>query len=158
MKNPLHKAPEHGLLGTIEQTVSEHAAEAGHKIRDEFDDVAPKVAAAASQAVHTVAHTAAERSRPIRTEAASRGSAALSGLLGEVTPAQIERLSDRRGRLTPGTPRSRGKIALLLAAAGGVAVWALWWKRSDPDPDPWRDEVAEPALDPAEDIGAERSS
>ncbi|MEY9931736.1 hypothetical protein ABH926_006385 [Catenulispora sp. GP43] len=144
MKSPMRKTPDRSLLGTIEHTVSEHAAEAGHKIRDEFDDVAPKVAAATSQAVHTVAHTAIERSRPIRTEAASRGSAALSGLLGEVTPAQIDRLSGRAG-----ASRSRGKIALLLAAVGGVAVWALWWKHSDPDPDAWQDDVSEPAPEPA---------
>ncbi|MEZ0112476.1 ferric-dicitrate binding protein FerR (iron transport regulator) [Catenulispora sp. EB89] len=146
MKNLMHKAPDHSRLGAIGHTVSEHTAEAGHKIRDEFDDVAPKVAAAASQAVHTAAHAAMERSRPIRTEAASRGSAALSGLLGEVSPAQIDRLSGRRPR--------RGRIALLLAAAGGVVVWALWWKRSDPGLDAWQEEPAKPDPDtePTQDL------
>jgi len=147
MKNPIHNAPDHGRLGALGHTMSEHTAEAGHKIRDEFDDVAPKVAAAASQAVQTAAHAAnaaMERSRPIRTEAASRGSAALSGLLGEVSPAQIDRMSRRAPR--------RGRIALLLAAAGGVVIWVLWWKRSDPDLDPWQEEPAKPDTETAEDL------
>ncbi|MEY9857822.1 ferric-dicitrate binding protein FerR (iron transport regulator) [Catenulispora sp. GAS73] len=149
MKNLIHNAPDHGRLGAIGHTVSEHTAEAGQKIRDEFDDVAPKVAAAASQAVHTAAHAAMERSRPIRTEAASRGSAALSGLLGEVSPAQIDRLSRRAPR--------RGRIALLLAAAGGVVIWALWWKRSDSSLDPWQEELAKPDTEPAEDLAGPQS-
>ena len=149
MKSLIHKEPDHSRLSTIGHTVSEHTAEAGHKIRDEFDDVAPKVAAAASQAVHTAAHAAMERSRPIRTEAASRGSAALSGLLGEVSPAQIDRLSGRAPR--------RGRIALLLAAAGGVVIWALWWKRSDPELDSWEEELPKPETESVED-GADPQS
>ncbi|MBS2532631.1 DUF5324 family protein [Catenulispora sp. NF23] len=149
MKNLVHKTPDHSRLSTIGHTLSEHSAEAGHKIRDEFDDVAPKVAAAASQAVHTTAHAAMERSRPIRTEAAARGSAALSGLLGEVTPAQIDRMSGRASR--------RGRIALLLTAAGGVLIWALWWKRSDPDLGPWQEELSKPDTEPAEDLAGPQS-
>ena len=182
MKNPMRKEP-HSRLGTIGHSVSDHTADAGHKLREEFDDVAPKVAAAASKAAHTVAedvaprvaaaaskaahtvtedvapkvaaaaskaaHTAVERSRPARAEAASRGSAALSGLLGAVTPEQIDRVSRRDAKRAS---RSRGKIALLLAAAGGAVAWALWWKRSEPDLDPWEEEeVKEPTeavLDP----------
>lgn len=169
MKNPMRKEPTHSRLGTLGHSVSEHTADAGHRLRGEFDDVAPKVAAAASKAAHTVtddvapkvvaaaskaAHTAVERSRPARAEAASRSSAALSGLLGAVTPEQIDRVSRRDAKRAS---RSRGKIALLLAAAGGAVAWAVWWKRSDPDLDPWEDEeVKEPTeavLDPAEEHG-----
>lgn len=163
MKNPLSKEPEHGRLGTIGHSVTEHTAEAGQKIREEFDEVAPKVAAAAAKAAQSaqtvahsaqsvahsaqsVAHTAAERSRPVRAEAASRGSAALSGLLGTVTPEQIERVSRRNAR------RSRGKIALLLAAVGGVVAWALWWKRSETELDPWEEEPPKPDPDPIDGV------
>ena len=188
MKNPMRKEPAYSRLGTLGHSVSEHTTEAGHKVREEFDDVAPKVAAAASRAAHTVAddvapkvaaaasraahtvtdevapkvaaaaskaaHTAVQRSRPARAEAAARSSAALSGLLGAVTPEQIERVSRRDAKRAS---RKRGRIALLLAAAGGVAAWALWWKRSDPDLDPWEEEEAkeptEAVLDPTEDLG-----
>lgn len=162
MKNLMQNTPERSRLGALGHTVSEHTVEAGQKIRDEFDDVAPKVAAAASQAGHKLrdefdvaapkvaaatshaAHVAMERSRPIRSEAASRGSAALSGLLGEVTPTQIERMSGRGAR--------RGKIALLLAAAGGVAIWVLWWKRSDSGTDSWQEEDAKPDPEDVKDV------
>jgi ferric-dicitrate binding protein FerR (iron transport regulator) len=192
MKNPMRKEPTHSRLGTIGHSVSDHTTEAGHKVREEFDDVAPKVAAAASKAAHTVAddvapkvaaaaskaartvtddvapkvaaaaskaaHTAVERSRPARAEAASRSSAALSGLLGAVTPEQIERVSRRDAKRAS---RKRGRIALLLAAAGGAVAWALWWKRSEPDLDPWEtEEVKEPTeavLDP-EDHGKPETS
>ena len=187
MKNPMRNEP-HSRIGTLGHSVSEHTTDAGHKVREEFDDVAPKVAAAASRAAHTVAddvapkvaaaasraahtvaddvapkvaaaaskaaHTAVQRSRPARAEAASRSSAALSGLLGTVTPEQIERVSRRDAKRAS---RKRGRIALLLAVAGGATAWALWWKRSDPDLDPWeQEEVKEPTeavLDPTEDHG-----
>lgn len=148
MKNPMRKS-KHSRLEAIGHAVSEHTADAGNKIRGELDDVAPKVAAAATlgaaaatKAAQSVAHSAAERSRPVRAEAASRGSAALSGLLGAVTPEQIERVSRRDAKRD--AARSKGKIALLLAAAGGVVAWALWWKRSDPDMGPWAEEAKEP--------------
>lgn len=144
MKHTIHKASEHHRLAEIGHTVSEHTAEAGQKIRDEFDDMAPKLAAAAAKAAQTVAHTAAEHSRPVRAEAASRGSAALSGLLGAVTPEQIERVS-RRDAKRARTSRSRGKLALLLAAAGGAVAWALWWKRSEPKLDIWTQEAEKPS-------------
>jgi|GEM_PF-3479607 len=194
MKNPMRKEPAHGRLGTLGHSVSEHTTEAGHKLRGEFDDVAPKVTAAASKAAHTVtddvapkvaaaaskaahtvtdevapkvaaaaskaAHTAVERSRPARAEAAARGSAALSGLLGAVTPEQIERVSRRDAKKAK--RRSRGKVALLFAAASGAVAWALWWKRSDPDMDPWEEEeVKEPTeavLDPTEGQGKSETS
>lgn len=140
MKHPMHKTPERSRLGAVGHAVSERTAEAGHKVREEFDDVAPKVTAAASRAAHTVAHTTAERTYPLRAEAASRGSAALSGLLGEVSPAQIERISRRSAR--KGRSRSRGKIALL-AAAGGALVWVMWWKRSEPSLGPWPEDASE---------------
>jgi len=58
--------------------------------------------------------------------------------------------------------RSRGKVALLLAAASGAVAWALWWKRSDPDMDPWEEEeVKEPTeavLDPTEGQGKSETS
>jgi Family of unknown function (DUF5324) len=140
MKHLMNKAPQRSRLGTVGHAVSERTAEAGHKVREEFDEVAPKVATAASKAAYTVAHTTAERTRPIRAEAASRGSAALSGLLGEVSPAQIEKIS-RRGK-RDGRSRSRGKIALL-AAAGGALVWLMWWKRSDASMSPWPEDASE---------------
>jgi hypothetical protein len=148
------KKSRRGRLGAIGQTVSVHTAEAGHKIREEFDEVAPKAAAAASEALHTAAHTAAERSRPVRAEAASRGSAALAGLLGEVTPAQIEKMSGRTSRRAakqvPGQ-RTRGKTVLLLATAGGAAmIWVMWWKRSEPNLDPWLEEVSDSDPEPVE--------
>ncbi|MEY9894959.1 hypothetical protein ABIA35_006220 [Catenulispora sp. MAP12-49] len=146
MKHLTHKAPERSRLGEVGHTVSERTAEAGHKLREEFDEVAPKVTTAASRAAHTVAHTTAERTRPIRAEAASRGSAALSGLLGEVSPAQIERIS-RHGTRGGGS-RSRGRIALLLAAVGGVLVWVMWWKRSDPTLSPWPEDASALAPEP----------
>jgi len=58
--------------------------------------------------------------------------------------------------------RSRGKVALLFAAASGAVAWALWWKRSDPDMDPWEEEeVKEPTeavLDPTEGQGKSETS
>jgi Family of unknown function (DUF5324) len=136
MKTLTGKKSERTQLNEIGHTVSARAAEAGHKVHEEFDDIAPKVAAAASDALHAAVHTAAERSRPVRAEAASRGSAALAGLLGEVTPAQIKTMSDHASR-------RRGKTALILAAAGGAVLWVLWWKRSDPNMDIRLEEVSE---------------
>ena len=148
MKTLIGKKPERSRLGAIGHTVSAHTAEVGHKVREEFDDVAPKVVAAASEAAHGAVHTAAERSRPVRTEAASRGSAALSGLLGEVTPAQIEKMSGRasgRAARKQSGHRARGKVVLLFATAGGaVMIWALRRKHSDPSLNPWSEEVSEP--------------
>jgi hypothetical protein len=140
------KSPR-GRIGEIGHSVSVHTAEAGHKVREEFDDMVPKATAAASDVLHAAAHTAAERSRPVRAEAASRGSAALSGLLGEVTPAQIERLSRRnagRSAKTASAHESRSRLRLLLALAGGTVMWVLWRKRSGADGDPRLEELTQP--------------
>jgi hypothetical protein len=148
------KKSRRSRIGAIGHTVSVHTAETGHRIREEFDEVAPKAAATASEALHTAARTAVERSRPVRAEAASRGSAALSGLLGEVTPAQIEKMSGRASRRAakqvPGQ-RTRGKTVLLLATASGAAmIWAMWWKRSDPNLNPRLEEVSDSDPEPVE--------
>ena len=147
MKSLTGQQPEHARLDAVGRTVSVHAVEAGHKIHD---DVAPKVAAAA-EALHSAVQTAAERSRPIRVEVSSRGSAALAGLLGDVTPAQIERMSRR-------AQRRRGKTAVLLAAAGGAVLWALWWRRSDPNAKFRLEEVSEAAPETADDHGEDFAS
>lgn len=170
MKTLMNKTPRRSRLGTIGNTVSTHTSEAGHKIREEFDDVAPKVAAAASDAVQTVSHVthvAAERSRPVRAKAAYHGSAALSGLLGDATPDQIKKMSGRAARRNAkraSAPRSRGRTILLVVAAAGGAVigfrkfHALWTKRSDSNLNPWLEEVPEPGQEPAEDLADPRSS
>lgn len=153
MKILIHTTPERSRLGTIGHAVSVPTTEAGHQIREEFDDVVPKITTAASKAVHTVTHTAADRSRPAVAEAASRGSAALAGLLGEVTPAHIKKMSGRstrRGARRRTAPRSRARTVLLLAAAGGAGIWTLWRRRSDPNLNPRLEEVSETGPEPVE--------
>lgn len=157
--------PERSRFDTIQHAMSGHAAAAGRRVREEFDDMVPKVTGAASDAVHAVTHTAAARSRPVRTQAVRRGSATLSRVLGEAAPAQIKKMArstgrapDRAANTMPGRVFRGRTVILLVVMAGGAVTWALMRTRSGPDVSPSEEEAAEPDPRPVEtDIEASRA-
>ncbi|MEV0275014.1 DUF5324 family protein [Streptomyces sp. NPDC050610] len=138
--------------GTAKDTATHFAHEA--RVR-----LAPKVSTAAHQARSTAgeqyrAHLAprieharealppkvdqaALRARaaaePVRDEAVARGSAALAALRGQVSAAEIEKLTKKRTRRARTGKFAKRLVVLGVLAGGAVAVWKWWDKQANPD-------------------------
>lgn len=130
-----------------EQARVQYDAHLAPRLEQALTHVPPKVDQAAHEAAvrtRKAARQAADYSRPkieqavaaagpVRDEAASRGTAALLALRGQVSAKQIEKLvrkQERRARV--------GRLAKALAVAGAVAggayaAWKWWDKQANPD-------------------------
>ncbi|WP_327718159.1 DUF5324 family protein [Streptomyces sp. NBC_00490] len=130
-----------------EQARVQYDAHLAPRLEQALTHVPPKVDQAAHEAAvrtRKAARQAADYSRPkieqavaaagpVRDEAASRGTAALLALRGQVSAKQIEKLvrkQERRARV--------GRLAKALAVAGVVAggayaAWKWWDKQANPD-------------------------
>ncbi|MDQ0600429.1 hypothetical protein QF037_004774 [Streptomyces canus] len=130
-----------------EQARVQYDAHLAPRLEQALTHVPPKVDQAAHEAAvrtRKAARQAADYSRPrieqavaaagpVRDEAASRGTAALLALRGQVSAKQIEKLvrkQERRARV--------GRLAKALAIAGVVAggayaAWKWWDKQANPD-------------------------
>jgi len=64
-------------IAEIGQSVSAHTVEAGHKVREELDELVPKAAAAASQALHSAARTPSKARKLVLLLTAAGGAAAI---------------------------------------------------------------------------------
>lgn len=70
---------------------------------------------------------------PVAEEAASRSTAALAALRGQVTPKEIERLVRRHERRSRAGRAFKGVALVGLVAAGAYAAWKWWDQQSNPD-------------------------
>ncbi|MFF1293062.1 MULTISPECIES: DUF5324 family protein [unclassified Streptomyces] len=130
-----------------EQARVQYDAHLAPRLEQALTHVPPKVDQAAHEAAvrtRKAARQAADYSRPrieqavaaagpVRDEAASRGTAALLALRGQVSAKQVEKLVRKQER------RARaGRLAKALAIAGVVAggayaAWKWWDKQANPD-------------------------
>ena len=130
-----------------EQARVQYDAHLAPRLEQALTHVPPKVDQAAHEAAvrtRKAARQAADYSRPrieqavaaagpVRDEAASRGTAALLALRGQVSAKQVEKLVRKQER------RARaGRLAQALASAGVVAggayaAWKWWDKQANPD-------------------------
>ncbi|MER6179173.1 DUF5324 family protein [Streptomyces sp. NPDC001652] len=130
-----------------EQARVQYDAHLAPRLEQALTHVPPKVDQAAHEAAvrtRKAARQAADYSRPrieqavaaagpVKDEAASRGTAALLALRGQVSAKQIEKLVRKQER------RARaGRLAKALAIAGIVAggayaAWKWWDKQANPD-------------------------
>jgi hypothetical protein len=130
-----------------EQARVQYDAHLAPRLEQALTHVPPKVDQAAHEAAvrtRKAARQAADYSRPrieqavaaagpVRDEAASRGTAALLALRGQVSAKQMEKLVRKQER------RARaGRLAKALAIAGVVAggayaAWKWWDKQANPD-------------------------
>lgn len=116
----------------------EHAVDNATKhtcsaVRQATDYTMPRVVLAAA--------AARQMAGPVRREAVARGATAVAALRGQVTVAEIERLSRRRAQRA-----RRGRCAKRVAMVGvmgiaGVAMWKWWSHQTNPD---WLVEATEP--------------
>ncbi|SCK22828.1 hypothetical protein H181DRAFT_01696 [Streptomyces sp. WMMB 714] len=127
-----------------DQHVVPRIAQARKSLPPELDKAATKAAKRTRKAARKATKYAAPRienavaeartaSGPVREEAASRSSAAVAALRGQVSAKEIEKLVRRRDRRA-----RRGRLAkrlgLLGLLAGGVyAAWRWWDKQANPD-------------------------
>ncbi|MGW5231134.1 DUF5324 family protein [Streptomyces nodosus] len=105
--------------------------------------VPPKMdMAAQGAAAYTRKAAAASRPRieqalaaagPARDQAASRGTAALAALRGQVTPEQIQKLVRRQQRRAKAGRIARGMAVLGALTGGAVVAWKWWDKQANPD-------------------------
>ncbi|MGD9482679.1 DUF5324 family protein [Streptomyces sp. TRM70308] len=151
------------------------ARQAQHTARDQYESVlAPRLAHArnalppgvdvAATRVSKQTRKAAEEARkyaaprleaaraaagPAREEAADRYAAALAGLRGQVTAAQVAKLHKKRVRRAR-TGRAVKKLAVLgLVGAAVTAAWKWWDKQANPDwlvEPPAPTDVSEPSM------------
>ncbi|MFF0724999.1 DUF5324 family protein [Streptomyces sp. NPDC004134] len=133
--------------GELDRTASDVARRA----REAAAYAAPRVlgAAAATKAAAVATKAAAG---PATRQAAARGTAALSALRGEVSPAEIDRLARRRHRrAVVGRTVKRTAVVGALGAAAVVA-WRWWDRQVNPD---WMVEPPE-ATEPGGDASTTR--
>jgi hypothetical protein len=103
----------------------EHAVEvARQRVRH---DVVPRVQFAVDQA--------REAAEPVRDEARLRAGAALSAIRGDLTAADVAKITRRKKRKA----RRRKLLVIAVLAGGGYAVWT-WWQRRDAEPEWLTDE------------------
>lgn len=108
------------------------ASGVARRAREAAAYAAPRVlgAAAATKAAAVATKAAAG---PVTRQTAARGTAALSALRGEVSPAEIDRLARRRHRrAVVGRTVKRTAVVGALGAAA-VAVWRWWDRQVNPD-------------------------
>ncbi len=72
-------------------------------------------------------------SEPARKEAAARGSAAYSGLRGDVSPKEIRKLVRKHERRARSGRVAKRLVVLGILAGGAFAAWKWWDKQANPD-------------------------
>ncbi|WP_237535485.1 DUF5324 family protein [Streptomyces sp. SID3343] len=103
----------------------EHAVEvARQRVRH---DVVPRVQYAVDQA--------REAAEPVRDEARSRAGAALSAIRGELSAADVAKITRRKQRKA----RRRKVLVIAVVAGAGYAAWA-WWQQREAQPEWLTDE------------------
>ncbi|MFG2876105.1 DUF5324 family protein [Streptomyces sp. NPDC048337] len=152
-----HYAHEANLV--LAPKVSHAANEATRQARTAYDThlhprmraarahVPPNVDRAASNAVkqtRRAARQAADYTQPriesaiaaatpVANEAASRSTAALAALRGQVTPKEIQRLVRRHERRARTGRLFKGLAVVGVLAGGAFAAWKWWDQQSNPD-------------------------
>ncbi|MFI6092342.1 DUF5324 family protein [Streptomyces sp. NPDC051218] len=137
-----------------EQARVQYGAHVGPRLEQARTHVPPKVDHAAHEAAvrtrkaakqtRKAAQQAADYSKPriehavavaqpVREEAASRGTAALAALRGEVSPKEIQRLVRKHNRRARAGRFAKGLVVLGVVAGGAVAAWKWWDKQANPD-------------------------
>ncbi|WP_411103618.1 DUF5324 family protein [Streptomyces sp. cmx-4-9] len=71
--------------------------------------------------------------QPVAEEAASRSTAALAALRGQVSPQEIQRLVRRHERRARNGRLFKGVVIIGLVAGGAYAAWKWWDQQSNPD-------------------------
>ncbi|MBT2478739.1 DUF5324 family protein [Streptomyces sp. ISL-94] len=153
----VHYAQEANVL--LAPKVSHAANEAARQARMTYDShvhprlraarthVPPNVDRAATKAVREsrrAARRAADYTQPriesalaaatpVAGEAASRSTAALAALRGQVTPKEIERLVRRHERRARMGRVFKGLAVVGVLAGGAFAAWKWWDQQSNPD-------------------------
>ncbi|MEV5978762.1 DUF5324 family protein [Streptomyces sp. NPDC052114] len=130
-----------------EQARVQYGAHVAPRVEQARTHVPPKVDHAAHEAAvrtRKAARQAAEYSRPriehavaaaqpVREEAASRGTAALAALRGQVSPKEIQRLARKHERRARAARLAKGLAVAGILAAGAIAAWKWWDKQANPD-------------------------
>ncbi|WP_069886646.1 DUF5324 family protein [Streptomyces luteocolor] len=130
-----------------EQARVQYGAHVAPRVEQARTHVPPKVDHAAHEAAartRKAARQAAEYSRPriehavaaaqpVREEAASRGTAALAALRGQVSPKEIQRLARKHERRARAARLAKGLAVVGILTAGAVAAWKWWDKQANPD-------------------------
>lgn len=108
------------------------AADTARRAREAAAYAAPRIVGAAAATKAAAAATKAAAG-PATRQVAARGTAALSALKGEVTPAELDHLARRRHRreVVGRTAKRLGVLGALGAAA--VVVWRWWDHQINPD-------------------------
>ncbi|UGY92587.1 DUF5324 family protein [Streptomyces gobiensis] len=70
---------------------------------------------------------------PAREEALARSTAALAALRGEVTPAEVRKLSRKRARRARNGRVFKRLVMLSVLTGVAVAAWRWWDKQANPD-------------------------
>ncbi|MHB9752766.1 DUF5324 family protein [Streptomyces sp. BYX5S] len=70
---------------------------------------------------------------PVRKEAAARGSAAYSGLRGDVSPKEIRKLVRKHERRARSGRLAKRLVVFGIIAGGAFAAWKWWDKQANPD-------------------------
>ncbi|WBB57881.1 DUF5324 family protein [Streptomyces sp. WMMC500] len=108
------------------------AADAARRARDAAAYAAPRIvgAAAATKAAAVATKAAAG---PATRQAAARGTAALSALKGEVSPAEIDELARKRHRREVVGRTAKGTVVAGALGAGALVAWRWWDRQVNPD-------------------------
>lgn len=134
----------HQARDGYDQHVVPRIAQARQQLPPEWDKAATRAAKRTRKAAKKAGDYAAPRiehavadaraaAGPAKEEAASRGTAALAALRGQVSPQEIDKLSRRRARRAR-TGRLAKRLGVLgLLAGGAYAAWRWWDKQANPD-------------------------
>ncbi|MEU7584206.1 DUF5324 family protein [Streptomyces sp. NPDC041068] len=149
----------HEVRTRLAPKVSQAAHQAAEQARSQYGThVAPRVEQARTHVppkVDQAAHEAAARTRkaarqaadyskpriehavaaaqPVREEAASRGTAALAALRGQVSPQEIQRLARKHKRRARAGRLAKRLAVIGILAGGAIAAWKWWDKQANPD-------------------------
>ncbi|MFH8608604.1 DUF5324 family protein [Streptomyces sp. NPDC018029] len=130
-----------------EQARVQYSAHVAPRVEQARTHVPPKVDHAAHEAAvrtRKAARQAADYSRPrieqavavaqpVREEAASRGTAALAALRGQVSAKEIQRLARKHQRRAKAGRLAKRLAVVGILAGGAVAAWKWWDKQANPD-------------------------
>ncbi|MFJ2233262.1 DUF5324 family protein [Streptomyces sp. NPDC087859] len=130
-----------------EQARVQYDAHLAPRLEQALTHVPPKVDHAAHEAAvrtRKAARQAADYSRPrieqavaaagpVKDEAASRGTAALLALRGQVSAKQIEKLVRKQERRARAGRLAKALMVAGVLAGGAYAAWKWWDKQANPD-------------------------
>jgi hypothetical protein len=130
-----------------EQARVQYDAHLAPRLEQALTHVPPKVDQAAHEAAvrtRKAARQAADYSRPrieqavaaagpVKDEAASRGTAALLALRGQVSAKQMEKLVRKQERRARAGRLAKALVIAGVVAGGAYAAWKWWDKQANPD-------------------------